>query len=68
MNANIKMQAGAIVAAAVLIAAAGGWMFSRMMRDMEANQAAFEDMRSERWKALMRDLQSELKHTSPAKR
>ena len=68
MNANIKMQAGAIVAAAVLIAAAGGWMLSRMMRDMEANQAAFEDMRSERWKALMRDLQSELKHTSPAKR
>ena len=68
MNANIKMQAGAIVAAAVLIAAAGGWMLSRMMRDMEANQSAFEDMRSERWKALMRDLQSELKHTPPAKR
>jgi len=68
MNANIKMQAGVIVAAAVLIAAAGGWMLSRMMQDMEANQAAFEDMRSERWKALMRDLQSELKHTSPAKR
>lgn len=68
MNANIKIQAGVIVAAAVLIAAAGGWMLSRMMQDMEANQAAFEDMRSERWKALMRDLQSELKHTSPAKR
>lgn len=68
MNANIKMQAGVIVAAAMLIAAVGGWMLSRMMQDMEANQAAFEDMRSERWKALMRDLQSELKHTSPAKR
>ena len=68
MNVNIKIQAVAIVVAAVLIAAAGGWMLSRMMRDMEANQSAFEDMRSERWKALMRDLQSELKHTPPAKR
>jgi len=67
MNANIKIQAGMIVSA-VLIAAAGGWMISRMVRDMEANQAAFEDMRSERWKALMRDIQSELRRTPVPKR
>ena len=68
MNANIKMQAGVIVVAAVLLVTAGGWMLSRMVRDMEANQAAFEDLRSERWKALMRDVQGELRRAPVAKR
>ncbi len=68
MNADLKIQVGLVIVPALLLAVAGGWLLSHVVRNMRANQEAFENLRSERWKALMRDVQSELRSAPVPKR
>ena len=65
---NLKAQIAAVVAAALALAVACGWMLSRTVQGLKLTQATFEELRSERWKALMRELHGELRRVQPGKR
>ena len=68
MNNGLKLQVVLAVAPAILLACAGLWLLTHVVRDIAANREAFEDMRNERWKALMHDVQGQLRRKSDAKR
>ena len=68
MNNGLKLQVVLAVAPAILLACAGLWLLTHVVRDVAANREAFEDMRNERWKALMHDVQGQLRRKSDAKR
>ena len=80
MNNDLKMQVAFIAVPALLLAAAGVWLLTHVVRQFEANRAvraqqaeanrqAFEDLRNDRWKALMHDVQGQLRNKkSVAKR
>ena len=68
MNKGLKLQVFLSVAPAILLACAGLWLLTHVVRDVAANREAFEDMRNERWKALMHDVQGQLRRKSDVKR
>ena len=68
MNKDLKLQVFLSVAPAILLACAGLWLLTHVVRDVAANREAFEDMRNERWKALMHDVQGQLRRKSDVKR
>ena len=59
-STRLNLQIGAVVAAALAIAVAGGWMLSRTVRGMRLDQAAFKELCAERWRALTREIHDEL--------
>ena len=68
MNKGLKLQVFLTVAPAILLACAGLWLLTHVVRNMEANREAFEDLRNEKWKNLMHDVQGQLRRKSDVKR
>ena len=68
MNKSLKLQVVLSVAPAILLACAGLWLLTHVVRDVKANQQAFEDMRGERWKALLHDVEGRIRPKSAADR
>lgn len=78
MNRDLKITAIIGAALALSLAVTGLWLLTcarqieanRTVRahQAEANRQAFEDLRNERWKALMHDVQGQLRQKSMAKR
>ncbi len=68
MNKSLKLQVFLTVAPAILLACAGLWLLTHVVRDVKANRQAFEDMRGERWKALMHDVEGRIRPKSAADR
>ena len=68
MNKSLKLQVFLTVAPAILLACAGLWLLTHVVRNMEANREAFEDLRNEKWKNLMHDVQGQLRRKSDVKR
>ena len=68
MNKSLKLQVFLTVAPAILLACAGLWLLTHVVRDVKANRQAFEDMRGERWKALMHDVEGRIRPKSTADR
>ena len=79
MNKDLVIKMIAVVVPALLLAAAGWWLLTHVVRQFEANRAvraqqaeanrqAFEDLRNDRWKALMHDVQGQVRQKSLAKR
>ena len=68
MNKSLKLQIFLTVAPAILLACAGLWLLTHVVRDVKANRQAFEDMRGERWKALMHDVEGRIRPKSAADR
>ena len=68
MNKSLKLQVVLSVAPAILLACAGLWLLTHVVRDVKANRQAFEDMRGERWKALMHDVEGRIRPKSAADR
>ena len=67
-NNGLKLQVALTVVPAVLLACAGLWLLTHVVRDVKANRQAFEDMRGERWKALMHDVEGRIRPKSAADR
>ena len=78
MNRDLKITAIIGAAIAFSLAATGLWLL-KCARQIEANQVvrahqaeanrqAFEDLRNDRWKALMHDVQGQVRQKSIAKR
>ena len=57
MNNGLKLQVFLAVAPAILLACAGLWLLTHVVRDVKVNRQAFEDMRGEQWKALLHDVE-----------
>ena len=68
MNKSLKLQVFLTVAPAILLACAGLWLLTHVVRDVRSNRQAFEDMRGERWKALMHDVEGRIRSKSAADR
>ena len=78
MNNNLKITAIIGATLALSLAVTGLWLLTcarqieanRAVRahQAEANRQAFEDLRSDRWKALMHDVQGRVRQKSLAKR
>ena len=68
MNKSLKLQIFLTVAPAILLACAGLWLLTHVVRDVKANRQAFEDMRGERWKALMHDVEGRIRPKATADR
>ena len=68
MRKGLQLQVFLTVAPAILLACAGLWLLTHVVRDVEANRQAFEDMRDERWKALMHDVEGRIRPKSAADR
>ena len=82
MNKGLKLQVFLTVAPAILLACAGLWLLTHVVQQVRQNKAyreaierrdeerrkAFEELRSERWKALMRDVQGQLRRKSAVHR
>ena len=68
MRKGLQLQVFLTVAPAILLAGAGLWLLTHVVRDVEANRQAFEDMREERWKALMHDVEGRIRPKSAADR
>ena len=68
MNKGLKLQVFLTVAPAILLACAGLWLLTHVVRGVAADRVAFENMSSERWKSLVHNMQGELRHKSAAKR
>ena len=68
MRKGLQLQVFLAVAPAILLAGAGLWLLTHVVRDVEANRQAFEDMRDERWKALMHDVEGRIRPKSAAER
>ena len=68
VNKGLKLQVFLSVAPAILLACAGLWLLTHVVRDLKANRQAFEDMRGERWKALMHDVEGRIRPKSAADR
>ena len=68
MNNGLKLQVVLSVAPAILLACAGLWLLTHVVRDVKANRQAFEDMRGERWKALMHDVEGRIRPKSATDR
>lgn len=68
MNKSLKLQIFLTVAPAILLACAGLWLLTHVVRDVKANRQAFEDMRGERWKALMHDVEGRIRPKAAADR
>lgn len=68
MNNGLKLQVVLAVAPAILLACAGLWLLTHVVRDVKANRQAFEDMRGERWKALMHDVEGRIRPKSATDR
>ena len=68
MRKGLQLQVFLTVAPAILLAGAGLWLLTHVVRDVEANRQAFEDMRDERWKALMHDVEGRIRPKSAADR
>ena len=82
MNKGLKLQVFLTVAPAILLACAGLWLLTHVVQQVRQNKAyreaierrdaerrkAFEELRSERWKALMRDVQGQLRRKSAVQR
>ena len=68
MNNSLKLQVVLAVAPAILLACAGLWLLTHVVRDVAANREAFEDMRNERWKALMHDVEGRIRPKSATDR
>ena len=71
MNKGLQLQVFLTVAPAILLAGAGLWLLTHVVqqvrqnkayreeieRRVEASREAFEDLRNEKWKTLMLDVQ-----------
>jgi len=79
MNKDLVIKVAAVVVPALLLAAAGVWLLTHVVRQFEenrtvraqqaeANREAFEDLLNVRWKALMHDVQGRLRQKSIARR
>ena len=68
MNKGLKLQVFLAVAPAILLACAGLWLLTHVVRDVKVNQQAFEDMRGEQWKALMHDVEGRIRSKSATDR
>ena len=82
MNRDLKITAIIGAAPAILLAGAGLWVLTHVVQQVRQNKAyreeierrvkasreAFEELRSERWKALMRDVQGQLRRKSTVQR
>ena len=82
MNKGLKLQVFLTVAPAILLACAGLWLLTHVVQQVRQNKAyreaierrdeerrkAFEELRSERWKALMREVQGQLRRKSAVQR
>ncbi len=82
MNKGLQLQVFLTVAPAVLLAGAGLWLLTHVVqqvqqnkvyreeieRRVEASREAFEDLRNEKWKTLMLDVQGRLRRKSTVKR
>ena len=68
MNNGLKLQVFLAVAPAILLACAGLWLLTHVVRDVKVNRQAFEDMRGEQWKALMHDVEGRIRSKSATDR
>ncbi len=79
MKRDLIVKVACVVVPALLLAAAGVWLLTHAVRQFEenrkvrtqqdeANRQAFEELRNERWKALMHDVQGQVRQKSIAKR
>lgn len=68
MNKGLKLQVFLAVAPAILLACAGLWLLTHVVRDVKVNRQAFEDMRGEQWKALMHDVEGRIRSKSATDR
>ena len=68
MNHGLKLQVFLAVAPAILLACAGLWLLTHVVRDVKVNRQAFEDMRGEQWKALMHDVEGRIRSKSATDR
>ena len=79
MKKDLIVKVAFVVVPALLLAVAGLWLLTHVVRQFEANRAvraqqaeanrqAFEDLRNDRWKALMHDVQGQVRQKSMAKR
>ena len=68
MNKGLKLQVFLAVAPAFLLACAGLWLLTHVVRDVKVNRQAFEDMRGEQWKALMHDVEGRIRSSSATDR
>ena len=79
MKKDLIVKAAFVVVPALLLAVAGMWLLTHVVRQFEANRAvraqqaeanrqAFEELRNDRWKALMHDVQGQVRQKSIAKR
>ena len=78
MNRDLKITAIIGAALALSLAVTGLWLLTcarhieanQVVRahQAEANRQAFEELRNERWKALMHDVQGQVRQKSMAKR
>ena len=79
MKKDLIVKVACVVVPALLLAVAGLWLLTHVVRQFEANRAvrarqaeanrqAFEELRSERWKALMHDVEGRIRPKSAADR
>ncbi len=79
MKKDLVVKVACVVVPALLLAVAGMWLLTHVVRQFEensrvraqqaeANRQAFEELRNERWKALMHDVQGQIRQKSIAKR
>ena len=61
MNRDLKITAIIGAALALSLAVTGLWLLT-CARQIEANRQAFEDLRNDRWKALMHDVQGQIRN------
>ena len=68
MNKDLKLLAAFFAIPALLLMCAGVWLLTHVAREVESNREAFENLRNERWKALMHDVEGRIRPKSAADR
>lgn len=77
MNSDLKFKVAFVAIPALMLAVAGVWLLTHVVRQFEANRMvraqqaeanrqAFDDLRNDRWKALMHDVQGQLRNRKSA--